>query len=124
MNVFQLVEGLTGRTDPVRSLFSEVSAAGARVERFPGRTSPFSGNGGQLATADFHYEEQVWKIYYPARFNAHQVYHELLHVRGRHLDSLTELIWQRLSQVFLRSNFRFVAPRFDGLFGVAEAALQ
>jgi hypothetical protein len=37
---------------------------------------------------------------------------------------LTELIWQRLSQVFLRSNFRFVAPRFDGLFGVAEAALQ
>jgi hypothetical protein len=40
------------------------------------------------------------------------------------LDSLTELIGLRLSQVFLRSNLRFVAPCVDGLFGDAEAALQ
>ncbi|SFT50361.1 hypothetical protein [Paraburkholderia aspalathi] len=77
--------------DPVLSRFTEISAAGARVECFPGKTSPYTGNGDQLATADWHHNEQIGKIYYPARCDAHQVYHELLHVRWRHLENAPSL---------------------------------
>ncbi|OUL86134.1 hypothetical protein [Paraburkholderia hospita] len=113
MNINEWVSGLSGPTDPVLSLFQEISAAGTKLECFPGKTSPVSGNGGQFATADFYHNEQAWKIYYPARCNAHQLYHELLHVRWRHIEKALSLSAQAGADANTINNISELNNDFD-----------
>lgn len=112
------VQQLTGRTEPLLSLFSDISTAEARVECFPGSVSPISGNGDQFATVDFHHNELVWKIYYPARCNAHQVYHELLHVRWRHLENAPSLSARAGADAQTISNISELNNDFDHAYVV------
>lgn len=113
MSVDQFGDGLKGRIDPVVSLFSEISAAGGRVECFPGKTSPHTGNGEHFANADWHPDEQIWRIYYPADCNAHQVYHELLHVRWHRLEKAQILGAQAAADALMTSNIRELNNDFD-----------
>lgn len=113
MAVAQSFDGLIGRAEPVRVLLEEITAAGARVECFPGSTSPHTGNGGNHATADWHHNEQVWRIYYPADCHAHQVYHELLHVRRHRLENAPFLVAKAGADARMSINISELNNDFD-----------
>jgi hypothetical protein len=113
MNIDQIGEDVKGNRDPVAVLLSEMSAAGIRIQFFPGKISPRTRNGAQFATADFYHVEKVWRIYYPADCNTHQVYHELLHVRWSHLKNAPMLCAQDSADVRMRSNIEELNNDFD-----------
>lgn len=80
------VDGLIGNSAPVLTLYEELVASGVCVECYPGGVSPHTGNGRMFATADWHSNEGIWRIYFASNARMHQVYHELLHVRFKSLD--------------------------------------
>ncbi|CAM2163099.1 putative IrrE N-terminal-like domain-containing protein [Burkholderia cepacia] len=76
---------LAGATAPVQSLYDELVAKGVRIELFPGKTSPYSGNGSAWACADWHHGEAVWRVYFQPTARAYEIYHELLHMEFKHV---------------------------------------
>ncbi len=82
----QYFDRLVGDIAPVRSLHDELVALGTRIEYFPGATSPETLNGDLWATADWHHDESIWRLYFPVTAKAHAVYHEQLHARFKAVD--------------------------------------
>lgn len=113
MGADQFVDALIGHTRPIYALLEEIEAAGTRVECFPGKTSPHTGNGGNHATADWHHKEQVWRIYHPVSCHAHQVYHELLHVHRYCLEKAPFLVAKAGVDAGTTSNLSELNNDFD-----------
>lgn len=88
MEDLRFIEGLSGSPAPVLDLYKELLDIGVRLELFPGGVSPHTGNGREFATADWHHDEGTWRIYFPVSAHAHQVYHELLHVRLKNVEGV------------------------------------
>jgi len=110
-------DGLIGNISPVVALYKDIVCSGVRVECFPGGISPHTGNGGTFATGDWHPNESVWKIYFPLSAHAHQVYHELLHVRFKNLKGAPAMA-ASLYETQLRPNVVELNNDFDHAYVV------
>lgn len=81
---------LNGDIRPLEALMKRLSEAGVSVFVHPGSASPHSGNGLEVAAADiFHGRADV---YHPLVCEAHQVYHELLHLELTYIRGSTCLV--------------------------------
>ncbi|MFJ3046956.1 hypothetical protein ACIPEN_14085 [Herbaspirillum chlorophenolicum] len=110
-------DGLIGNISPVVALYKDIVGSGVRVECFPGGRSPYTGNGGTFATADWHSNEGVWKIYFPAGAHAHQVYHELLHIRFKNVEG-APVMAASIHEAQLRRNVEELNNDFDHAYVV------
>ncbi len=106
-------DGLVGDTSPVLSLCRELSAAKVRLQCFPGKSSPHTGNGLEFATGDWYPTEATWRIYFPSGCHAHQVYHELLHVQLRSIRKSGIMVAQAGTDLDLQRNVEELNNDFD-----------
>lgn len=75
-----------GNLTPIDQLQRELTRAGVQVEFHIGEVSPRTPASARVCAGDAVSGRTLWRIYCPAGSPAHQVYHELLHVKWYDVD--------------------------------------
>jgi hypothetical protein len=109
-----------GDLTPITALQQQLQRAGVQVEIHIGAVSPITGEGARVCAGDAIGGRKEWHVYCPPHIKAHQIYHELLHVRWYDVDHAQWLHGTPITDKGIRSGLMLLNNDLDHAHIVRE----